>query len=84
MVDLELPGLKTYILPEGEEDHQLDAQQLHERPVLLDLVPDLEIELEYAVHGEGHTEAFEDLDPNVRKSWVQRILAEPIGGLRYE
>ena len=75
---------ETNILPEREEDDQLDAQQLHERLVLFDLVPDLEIELEDAVHGKGHAEALEDLDPNVRKSRVQRVLTEPVGGLRYE
>lgn len=43
--------------------------------MLLNLVFNLEIELEYAVHCKGDAKAFEYLDPDVCKGRIQGVLA---------
>jgi hypothetical protein len=44
----------TYILPKREENDELDAEDLEERLVLDQVILELEIELNEAVHGDCH------------------------------
>lgn len=64
-------GGATYILPEGEEDHQFDARELENGLVLSDVVFDLVVELNDAVHGDCDAECVKDRNPNVGKCWIQ-------------
>lgn len=40
-------------LPEGKENHKLDAKNFEERPVMRDVVLDLDVKLDQAIHGNG-------------------------------
>jgi hypothetical protein len=64
----------TYRLPKGEEDHQLDANNLQRRPVLAQLLFQLNVKLHQAKHSNSNTDAFKDNHPNMRKSRVERVL----------
>jgi hypothetical protein len=66
---------ETYILPEGEEDDELDAGDLHQQSVALQLAFQLNVELDDAEHGDSDADGFKDLDPNVSKSGAQRFFA---------
>lgn len=73
---------KTYRLPKREEYHKLDADDLHSRPVLAQLVLELDIELHQTEHRNCHTGALKADYPNVRERRVQRVLAVSAKHLR--
>lgn len=62
-------------MPEGEENHQLDANDLQRRSVLVQLLLELDIELHQTEHSNGNTGTLKTHDPDVSKSRVQRVLA---------
>lgn len=74
---------QTYGLPEREEYHKLDADDLHSRPVLAQLVLQLDVELHQTEHRNSHAGAFKADYPNVRESRVQRVLAVSAKHFRY-
>lgn len=41
----------TYRLPEGKENHQLDGENLQKRLMLTNVLLDLDIKLDQAIHG---------------------------------
>lgn len=50
--DRMLGGGPTYRLPEGQEDDQLDGEDLQEGLILANVVFNLDVELDQAVHGD--------------------------------
>lgn len=50
----------TYRLPEREENDQLDRQNLQEWLILADVILDLNVELDQAVHGDGDCNTFNE------------------------
>jgi len=67
----------AYRLPKREENHQLDANDLQRRPVLAQLILELDIKLHQTEHSNSNTDTFKTHDPDVSKSRVQRVLAVP-------
>ena len=68
---------EAYRLPEGEENHQLNANYLKRRPILAQLILELDVKLHQAEHSNSNTRALKAHNPNVRKSRIQRVLAVP-------
>lgn len=66
---------KIYRLPEGEENHQLDANNLKRRPVLAQLLLELDVKLHQTEHSNSNTGTLKAHDPDVSKSRIQRVLA---------
>lgn len=66
---------KTYALPKGEENDQLDAQHFQKRPVLGQILLELDVELDEAEHGDGDRDGLEDLHPDVGVDGRQAVLA---------
>ena len=60
----------THVLPERKENNQLYAQHLQERPVMCQVSPELQVELDQAEHGNSDTGSLEDFDPYVRECWT--------------
>lgn len=54
-------------LPEGEEDNELDGDNLDEKLLLLEGVLELDVDLDEAEHGNGDGDGIEDDDPDVSK-----------------
>jgi hypothetical protein len=50
---MEQLDVSTHRLPEGKENHKLDTENLEERPLMRDVVLDLDIKLDQAVHSNG-------------------------------
>jgi hypothetical protein len=67
--------IDTYILPEREENDELDADDFEERLVLGQVCLELEIELDETVHGDCDRCSFKAQYPNVSKGWAERRLA---------
>lgn len=55
----------SYILPKGEEDDQLDADDLQERLVLGNLLLQLHVQLDECEHGERDRDGLEGRHPYV-------------------
>lgn len=79
-----ISAMATYRLPKREEYHKFDADDLHSRPVLAQLVLELNVELHQTEHGNSYAGAFEADDPNVRESRVQRMFAVSAKHLRHD
>lgn len=76
-----LRGECTYRLPERKEDNQLDREDFQERAVLLDIILDLNVELDQAVHRNTDTNGLNDDNPNIRKSRTERFFTISPGSL---
>lgn len=74
--------VKTYSLPEGEENDQLDRQHLQERLVLGQIGLHLNVELDQAEHGDCDRGTFETRDPDVSEGRTQAVLAIAAENLR--
>ena len=73
----------AYRLPEREEDDQLNANDLKRRPVLAQLLLELDVELHQAEHSHSNTGTLKTHHPDVSKGRVQRVLAVPPKNFRY-
>ncbi len=69
-------------LPEAQENDQLDRSNLEKWFVLADVVLDLYVELDQAVHGDGDGNGLEYHDPDVRKRWTERFKTIQVERLR--
>lgn len=68
-------------MPEREENNQLYRNKLENRLLVLNVLLDLVVELNQAVHGNGDSDCIKAGDPNVREFWAKRGLAVPVRGL---
>ena len=57
-----LNGYKTYRLPEGQENDQLDCGNLQERLILCHVLAHLDVELNQTVHGNRDCSRFNNKD----------------------
>jgi len=69
-------------LPKGEEDDELDADELEAGAVRSKRVFQLDVELNEAVHGDGDGDTLKDESPDVRKCRIVRRLTVATVGLR--
>lgn len=69
-----MEDIDAYRLPEREEDHQLDADNLESRSVFAQFLLELNVELHQAKHSHRDTGTFEAYNPNVRECRVERML----------
>jgi hypothetical protein len=77
----------AYVLPEGEEDDELDAEDFDERMVLSNVVLDLHVELNETEHGYCDCDGIEAQHPNVSKRRVERgitIAVKKLADKRHE
>lgn len=72
----------TYRLPKAQENDQLDAQQLQERLMRLQIFSQLKVELNQAIHSNRDTSTLEPRHPNMRKRRVERVFAISVCGFR--
>ena len=71
-------------LPETEKDDQFNGGDFQQRFVLADVVLDLDVELDQAVHRDGDGDCFENHDPYVRECWTERFETIKISSLGYD
>lgn len=60
-------------LPETQENDQFDGGHLQQRLVLSNVVFNLHIKLDQAIHRNSHSHRLENHDPNMRKGRVERF-----------
>lgn len=60
-------------LPETQEDDKFDGQDFEQRSVLRNIGPNLNVELDNAVHGNGDSNRLNDHDPDVCKDRIQGL-----------
>ena len=68
-------------LPETQKDDEFDGRDLEKRFVLSDVVLDLDIELDKAVHGNRDGDCLEAHDPDVREGGIERLETIQAGRL---
>lgn len=52
----------SYSLPERQENNQFNRKDFQKRAMFLDILADLVVELDQAVHGDSNADRFEDND----------------------
>lgn len=72
------PTLKTYCLPEREENDELDAQDFEKRFVLCNFVFELNIELYQSIHCNGNRYTFKAKNPHMCECWIEGGFTIPI------
>ena len=68
-------------LPKGQEDDELDGDELEDGLMLGDVGGDLEVKGQEAVHGDGDADGGEERDPDVREGGVFGFEAVAVEGL---
>ncbi len=67
-------------LPETQEDDQLDGGDLQQGLVSADILPDLNVKLDQAIHGDGNCNGFNDHDPDMGKGRAERFETVEVKG----
>ena len=65
-------GREAHGLPEREEDDEFDGEDFDEGFVLGNVEPDLHVELDEAVHGDGDAETFDTRDLYMLASHIRQ------------
>lgn len=68
-------------LPERKKDDEFDGKDFEEGAMLLDVVAELDVELNEAIHGDGNSDGFNDHEPDMGEGRVEGGKTVPVKGL---